>query len=290
MILKAVMASIDEMKFIEGIDRKVRKTISKHKLFSPSDRIAVAASGGKDSAVCLYILKKLGYNVEAVIIDVGIGDYTDKNLKNLREVCKLIDVKLNEISFMEFYGKDLLSIKSSADSAGSNYSYCMLCGTFKKYMLNKFAKDNNFDYVATGHNLDDESEAFMMNLFRSDYSRAKKQGPKSSDIKSGAFVPRVKPLFFITNKETRKYCEIMGFPINFEPCPCSSDAHRRKFRNVLNNMEKDNPEIKSCIIRFLEKMKCDTKEQDFGSPNSCELCGEPCSGKICKRCEIIKYL
>jgi tRNA(Ile)-lysidine synthase TilS/MesJ len=61
----------------------------------------------------------------------------------------------------------------------------MLCGTFKKYMLNKFAKDNNFDYVATGHNLDDESEAFMMNLFRSDYSRAKKQDQNPATLNQG---------------------------------------------------------------------------------------------------------
>ncbi len=284
------MASIDDMKFMEGIERKVRKTISKHKLFSSNDKIVVAVSGGKDSTVCLHILKKLGYNVEAVIIDVGIGDYTDKNLKNLREICKSIGVKLNEISLMESYGKNLLSIKSSADLKGLNYSYCMLCGTFKKYMLNKFAKDKGFDYVATGHNLDDESEAFMMNLFRSDYSRAERQGPKSSEIKSVAFVPRVKPLFFVSNKETRRYCELLGFQINFEPCPCSSDAHRRKFRNMLNKMEEENPQIKSCIINFLEKMKENAKEQDFGSPNSCESCGEPCSGKICKRCEIMKYI
>jgi uncharacterized protein (TIGR00269 family) len=284
------MASIGEMKFIEGIDRKVRKTISKHKLFGSNGKIAVAASGGKDSTVCLHILKKLGYDVEAVIIDVGIGDYTDKNLENLKKICKSIDVKLNEVHLMDVYGKNLHDIKSSSDSAGLKYSYCMLCGTLKKYMLNKFAKDNNFDYVATGHNLDDEAEAFMMNLFRSDYFHAEKQGPKSRDIESGAFVQRVKPLFFVTNKETRKYCELMGFLINFEPCPCSSDAHRRKFRNVLNGLEEENPQIKSCIIRFLEKMKDNAKERNYGPPNACELCSEPCSGKICKRCEIMKHI
>ena len=101
------MATIEEMKFIEGIDRKVRKTISKHKLFSQKDKIAVAVSGGKDSTVCLHVLKKLGYNVEAVIIDVGIREYTDNNLKNLRTICESMRVKLNEISLMNAYGKNL---------------------------------------------------------------------------------------------------------------------------------------------------------------------------------------
>ena len=102
----------------------------------------------------------------------------------------------------------------------------MLCGTFKKYLLNKFAKNNGFDYVATGHNLDDESEAFMMNLFRSDYSRAVRQGPKSSNIESAMLVPRVKPLFLYPIRRRRGIANLLGLPVNFEPCPCSSDAHR----------------------------------------------------------------
>jgi hypothetical protein len=73
MIFKAVMASIDEMKFIERIDRKVRKTISKHNCFHQATGLLLLRAAERIPTVCLYILKKLGYNVEAVIIDAGIG-------------------------------------------------------------------------------------------------------------------------------------------------------------------------------------------------------------------------
>lgn len=284
------MAKVEDMKFIEGIDRKVRKTIAKYKLLTPEDKIIVAVSGGKDSTVCLHVLKKLGYNVEAVTIDVNIGDYTKKNLSNIKKYCKDNKIKLHILSFKKIFGKSLMDIQSTLDKKGLKYSSCMLCGTLKKYLLNKFARDKKFNYVATGHNLDDESEAFMMNLFRSDYSQSIKQGPKSKDIIPNAFVSRIKPLYFVSNKETRRYSELMGFPVNFAQCPCSTDAHRRKFRNVLNELEEKNPAIKSCIINFLEKMKLNAKETAKRVPNYCESCGELCSKNICKRCEIIKNI
>jgi tRNA-5-methyluridine54 2-sulfurtransferase len=284
------MTKIENMKFIESVDRKVRKTISKYKLFTPDDKIVVAVSGGKDSTVCLYILKKLGYNIEAVSMDISIKNYSDENLKNIKNFCKSNKIKLHVLSFKKILEKSLKETKLILDSKGFNYSYCMICGTFKKYFLNKFSKDNKFDYLATGHNLDDESEAFLMNLFRSDYSHAIKQGPKSKDIIPNAFVSRVKPLYFISNKETRKYSELMNFPINYNHCPLSSDAHRRKFRNLLNDLEINNPAVKNCIINFLEKMKNNSKDLTKRIPNYCKSCGELCSKIICKKCQIIKDL
>ena len=211
-------------------------------------------------------------------------------MKNIKNFCKNNKIKLHILSFKKIFKKSLMEIQSTLKGKGLKYSSCMLCGTLKKYLLNKFARENKFNYVVTGHNLDDESEAFLMNLFRSDYSQAIKQGPKSKDIIPNAFVSRVKPLYFVSNKETRRYSELMEFPVNFAPCPCSTDAYRRKFRNLLNELEINNPAIKSCVINFLEKMKLNIKEPAKRIPNYCESCGELCSKTLCKRCEIIKNI
>ena len=58
------------------IDR-VRKTINKHKMLNDKDRIVVAISGGKDSAVLLHILHKIesaypASEIVPVTIDEGI--------------------------------------------------------------------------------------------------------------------------------------------------------------------------------------------------------------------------
>ncbi len=48
--------------FVESIEAKVRATITRYAMFSFSDRIAVAVSGGKDSLSLLQILTKIERN------------------------------------------------------------------------------------------------------------------------------------------------------------------------------------------------------------------------------------
>src|SRR5437879_13167464 len=66
--------------FKDSVERRVRRTISHWKMFSPADHIAVAVSGGKDSLTMLMILKKLSAKfkqtrITVVHVDVGIADF-----------------------------------------------------------------------------------------------------------------------------------------------------------------------------------------------------------------------
>ena len=71
-------------KFINSFEKKVVDFVKKEKLIKKGDKIAVAASGGKDSATVLYILNKYFPDVEAITIDAYIGNYTKENLVNLK--------------------------------------------------------------------------------------------------------------------------------------------------------------------------------------------------------------
>jgi len=272
------------------IEKKVKSTITKYKLFSKKDRIAVAVSGGKDSTVLLYILKKLGYDIEGITIDANIGNYTKKNLENLKAVCKKYKIKLNIISFRKEFGRSLCYLKSILKSKGHEYSSCMLCGILKRYLLNKYSRKLKFDILATGHNLDDEAQAVIMNVFRNDFKLAKRQGPITGSTKSKKFVKRVKPLYFLKEEEIEKYSKILKFPVHYGMCPCSIDAYRREYKNYLDKFEEKHPSIKYNIIRFQENMKNSLKKEKSVKINSCEVCGEPSSKNMCKVCIIIKNL
>mgnify|MGYP006283998265 CR=1 FL=1 len=273
--------------FKEYFEKKVRNTIRKYNLFTKKDRIAVAVSGGKDSTSCLYILSKLGYNIEAITIDHGIGDYARININNLTNFCKAHKIKLHAYSFREEFGKSLPAIRKILKSKGHDYSYCMLCGILKRYLLNKHARE--YDFVATGHNLDDEAQAFLMNVFRNDFRLAARQGPMPGTSNSGRFVQRVKPLYLLSEAETKRYSKIMKFPVNYNSCPYSSDAFRRDFRKILDETEKKNPSVKYNIIRFQETMT-ENMVMKKVNINICERCGEPASKKICNTCRIISWI
>jgi len=276
--------------FMKYLEKKVRETIKKYSLFAKNDKIGVAVSGGKDSTVCLYLLKKLGYNVEGITIDAVIGNYTKKNLENLKKVCKKYDIKLHVISFREEFGMSLCYIKSVLKEKGHDYSSCMLCGVLKRYLLNKYSRKLKFDCLATGHNLDDEAQAFLMNVLRNDFKLAQRQGAVPGVNLSKKFTKRVKPLYLIKEEEVERFSKLMKFPVHYGICPCSVDAYRRQYINFLNEFEKKHPSVKYNIIKFQENMKDNLKKQKNLKVGTCKICGEPASKDLCKTCTIFKIL
>ena len=72
---------------------RVRKTINKHQMLRETYRIAIAISGGKDSAVLFDTLLRTERNfpdVELVpfTIDEGVSGYRDEALKSAKELVK----------------------------------------------------------------------------------------------------------------------------------------------------------------------------------------------------------
>jgi len=273
-------------------EQKVKDTIKKYKLFNKKDKVLVACSGGKDSTVVLYILKKLGYDVEAITIDAHIGCYTETNVENLKKVCEENNVKLHIISFRKEFGKSLCYIISLLKSKGYDFKSCHICGVLRRYLLNKHGKKLKPDVLVTGHNLDDEAQAILMNIFRGQMYVCARQGPKTGITKSSKFVQRVKPLYFCHEADVVKYSQFKQFPVNYGECPCSFDGFRREFKNMFLDLGGKREQIKENIVEsfigFSDKLK-----KEFASQSeigSCNSCGEPSSGKVCNACVIVSKL
>jgi uncharacterized protein (TIGR00269 family) len=277
--------------FTQEFENKVKKTIDEYVLVEPGEKIIVACSGGKDSTATLYILKKLGYDVEGLMIDLIIGKWSDDNLENTKKFCKEHGIKLNVVNMRKEFGSSICYIRSGIQ-AKMKLSNCAICGVIKRWILNKKARELGGTKIATGHNLDDEVETIMMNIFAGNPELSFGMGPKNGVIKNDKFVQRIKPLYFITNKEVRKYSETMNFPVLYDPCPCSINAFRRDMRKWITDLQKEDPKTKMRLVKnFLrmipvvrENYKSERKIED------CNSCGEPSNNKICKRCELIEIL
>jgi uncharacterized protein (TIGR00269 family) len=158
--------------------------------------------------------------------------------------------------------------------------------------MNKKARESGFTKLATGHNLDDEAETILMNFFSGNINLILRSGPRTGVIEDSKFIPRIKPLYFCTEKETTEYSKLMRFPVLYEKCPCSVDAHRRRFKNMLDEFERVNPGTKRRIVENFLKILPELREfyDTGGMVNHCEECGEPSSNRICNACRLIEKL
>lgn len=64
--------------FNEFIEQRVEKAIKKFKMFGRNSKILIAVSGGKDSVSLWHMLKKLGYEVDALFIRAGKSGMVQK--------------------------------------------------------------------------------------------------------------------------------------------------------------------------------------------------------------------
>jgi uncharacterized protein (TIGR00269 family) len=276
---------------IKTFENKVKKTIKDYNLFNKKDKIFVACSGGKDSTTTLYLLKKFGYKVEAVMIDLLMGDWSKRNLNNIKDFCNEHDIKLNIISMREEHGCSVCYLRSGIQDK-EKIGNCTICGVVRRWILNKRSRELGAEKLATGHNLDDEAENVLMNILKGKPELFMNLGPKTGVIDDKKFVQRVKPLYFCTNKEVRDYTEKKRFNIEYAPCPCSVGSFRRDVRDLLTELEKKNPQIKQNLVNeLLETLpKIRKKYSSTIKLKYCKLCGEPSRNVICKRCKLIKVL
>ncbi len=264
------------------IEQKIRQTLSKIKL-NKKEKILVALSGGKDSAVTGFLLKKFGYNIEGFHIDLGMGDYSEKCLKAVKKLCNDLDIKLHFYDIRKEMGSSMCYLRSAIQSQKS-LKNCAICGVIKKWILNREARKLKADKIATGHNLDDEAQTFLVNVLKGATELSLNSGVISKNAKDKKFIPRIKPLFYIPEKEVREFSKKNKLPVVYEKCPCALDSYRiqvRKFMNTLPDKNKLN------ILKNAEKIlkKIDKKESEI---HYCEVCGEPSRNEICKACELLK--
>ncbi|MBW2965241.1 TIGR00269 family protein [Candidatus Woesearchaeota archaeon] len=288
---KAVLSgpALCKKHFIDYFEKKVIDTIRKQRLFNKTEKVCVASSGGKDSTAVLYLAARfLGpkNRPTALLIDEGISGYRDQTISDLKRFCKENYIALKIVSFEKEFGMTLDRIIRSKKI---NLKPCNICGTLRRYLLNRHSR--GFDVIVTGHNLDDESQAVMMNLLRQQVDVLARLGPSTGIAKQKGFTQRVKPLYFCSEKETALYALLKGFDVSFNECPYIVESYRADIRDMLNAYEAAHRGTKQSIVssfmRMLPKLK---KESAHTGPQACTKCGEPCAASLCNACRLVTVL
>ena len=274
--------------FSNSILRKAAKTISKYKMIKNDDLVCVGVSGGKDSLVLLDTLKKMSqshnFKIIAITIDEGIPGYRDEALDIVKEFCTKLDVEFKTYSYKDLFDLTLSESLELRDSEKT--SSCSICGTFRRRALDHAAKEIGANVIATGHNLDDTLQTFLINTLSGDTSKIGWMNPENEDKD----IRKIKPLSEIYESEIVFYAFTNSLPFQSEPCPHMNEGIRTEIREFLNSLEDRRSGIKNNMYHSILKISKIIKTNDEKEKRNCQICGNECSGIICSVCSMISNL
>ncbi len=199
-------------------------------------KIIVALSGGVDSSVSAWILKKLGFNVECIFMknweEENKNKYCNSTIDYLDAIntCKILNIKLHKINFSYEYWEKVFKIFIKKLKQAQTPNPDILCN--KEIKLNLFLKLSlkifKADFVATGHYV------------------IKKRKKKKFILLKGIDEKKDQSYFLyrIKQKQIRKFI----FPVG--------NYYKKQVRKIANNIKLNNANKKSSTgICFIGKRK-----------------------------------
>lgn len=294
--------------FIESIEKKVIKTIKKEKLINKGDKILLALSGGKDSVATLEILssfyKRNIIDLIAVTINEGIGNYREEGVEIAKAHCQSLGIEHKIVSFKDIYGTTLDKIMENPERISCSY-----CGVFRRNIINKIAREIGATKIATGHNLNDECQAILMNYLEGNIENLRRIGPKT-EAKSELFTPKIKPLREIPEREIGLYVVAKDLGVHFNGCPYSQQSFRREIGEFIEGISKNHPTMMYSTLKGFDKIKSalkieqtieqatedeleskkDTINSKTAKFSTCNRCGEPSFNELCRACIFLEEL
>jgi len=258
-------------------------------LFKRGERVAIGASGGKDSTVLAYVLKLLnerydyGLDLFLLSIDEGIQGYRDDSLETVKRNQQQYDLPLKILSYAELYDWTMDDVVRVTGLKGN----CTFCGVFRRQALDRGAEIVKADKVVTGHNADDVAETVLLNLLRGDIPRLQ----RCTSITTGAegSMPRCKPFKYVYEKEIVMYAHFKKLDYFSTECIYSPNAYRGFARDFLKKLEVHDPGTILDIIHSGESFEFDS-EMKMPVQGVCERCGYISSQPVCKACQMLDEL
>jgi len=277
-------AAFCENCFMHYYYNQVDKNIKKERMFKKGEKILIVVSGGKDSMALWDVLYKNGYDVTAMYINLGIGEYSDRSQEIVEDFANEKKLPLIIKNIKKEYGLEIHKLSKKLKR-----SPCSICGTIKRYLFNKVALDGGFTAVATGHNLDDEAATLLGNTLSWQEGYLARQAPVLPSTHP-KLVKKVKPLFTLTERENLSYILFNEIKFIHEECPHAVGASSILYKEVLNRLEEESPGTKQrFLINFLEKGRKhfqDVKEKlDL---KECKICGQVTTTEICSFCRLVE--
>lgn len=268
--------------FLEWIPAQVQRAIEKYGMFGKEARILIAVSGGKDSLSLWDILQRLGYHADGLYIGLGIDGgigYSDESQRITEQFAATRGLHLIVVDVPQEYGETILEMAQRTQRGRAKP--CAVCGMTKRHIMNRVARQGNYDVLVTGHNLDDEAATLFGNTLNWLGGYLLRQGPVLEADQPG-LARKAKPLCRIYEREMAAYAVLREIEYIYNECPYAEGAKSIYYKEMLNRLETDRPGAKlSFYLSFLQAKqdgffaaKADPRGGDL---HTCPSCGQPTS-------------
>jgi uncharacterized protein (TIGR00269 family) len=278
--------------FLEWVPEQTARFIKKYHMFDPDEKILVAVSGGKDSLSLWDILHRLGYHADGLYLCLGIDEgisYSSRSQQLTEKFAAERGLTLHVVNVQAQTGKTIP--EWTEENKRGREMPCSLCGLVKRHEMNRVARDQGYDVLATGHNLDDEASVLFGNtlIWSGDYLL--RQGPVLPG--TSGLARKVKPLCRFYEREMTAYALLRGIEYIYEECPFAVGAKSIYYKELLNQLENNRPGAKLIFyLNFLEARKSGLfaeRKKDDVELHPCTNCGQPTSApELCSYCRMVE--
>jgi uncharacterized protein (TIGR00269 family) len=279
--------------FLAWIPEQTLRFIKKYEMFTPSERLLVAVSGGKDSLSLWDILWRLGYQADGLYICLGIDEgigYSEQSQRLAEKFAAERELTLHVVSVPGEYGETIPAM--AARTQRGKYKPCSVCGLAKRHIMNRIARDGGYDVLVTGHNLDDEAAVLFSNTLNWIPGYLVRQSPVLPANRPG-LIRKAKPLCRLYEREMAAYALLRGIEYVYDECPHAAGSTTIYYKELLNKLEADRPGAKlSFYLSFLQAKEnglfAPLADPDIELLHSCPSCGQPTSAPgECAFCRMV---
>lgn len=223
---------------MKKVEEKVLSFIRQNNLINDDDNILLALSGGPDSVFALHFLSKFLKKFKCKLAAVHINHQLRKNESDedevfVRDLCKKykVDCFTQCVNVKKLAKEKKLSIEEAA----RNLRYSQIF---------KLAEEFSFNKIVTAHNLTDNTETILINLF----SGAGIAGLSGIPIQRKSII---RPFLVLTKSEILDYLEKYRISYRIDSSNYSNDFKRNIIRNKILPLirEEINPSLDSALFR-----------------------------------------
>jgi tRNA(Ile)-lysidine synthase len=221
-----------------------KNTILRYQMLSPEDKVIIGVSGGADSIALLYLLNQIKDEFNLVLFVAHLnhllrGDESDREsffVKDFAEKKLNLPVFIKKIDVQ----KEAKIHKTSIETISRKLRYDFFSSLARQLDANK---------IALGHQLDDNIETILLNLFRGTGLKGVSGIPPIRRISSNLTV--VRPLIEIPSSKIRNFLKEKDIDFCIDSSNFDLIYQRNTIRlKILPFLKKFYPQITKNILRF----------------------------------------